>query len=65
MSTARREKPPTPAADVLIVLAGNRMRFLPPLVHQDVEGYEEVFEVHAEHRLPFGELSRRQWRASG
>src|SRR5215203_1142409 len=41
------------------------MRFLPPLVHQDVEGYEEVFEVHAEHRLPFGELSRRQWRASG
>ena len=23
------------------------MGFLPPLVHQDVEGYEEVFEVHA------------------
>ena len=46
-------------------LGCERMRSLPPLVHQDVGGYEEVFEVHAEHRLPFGELSRRQWRASG
>jgi hypothetical protein len=29
-------------------LGCGRMRFLPPLVHQDVEGYEEVFEVHAQ-----------------
>jgi hypothetical protein len=33
--------------------------------HADVEGYEEVFEVHTEQSLPFEELSRRQWRASG
>ncbi len=29
-------------------LGCGRMRFLPPLVYQDVEGYEEVFEVHAQ-----------------
>ena len=27
---------------------------MPPVVHQDIEGYQEVFEVHGYH-LPFGD----------
>ena len=46
--------PPRPGPRWLRATVGDRflgcgwMRFLPPFAHQDVGGYEEVFEVHAQ-----------------